>query len=551
MNLSRLFVVSVCLSLSTAFAQANPPKSIFKPSDDIIGIINSLPGMFADNAFDADTCAPTLQKVVDYFSGLRATSPAMIQHRDELLEQHDQIVNRLWLSRVSLRDRIRALYLDGSFTANSGACANGLRNYTRVIRHAEEFLIGIFYKDAKVPPHFGGEAPSLMLNPKFEVEYDRQHPEKNFRSGDIVLSRGGTSISATIARISKYDQQFSHIILVYRDPQTGQAYTIEAHIEDGVTVAPIKKMLGANTGRVTLFRHPDADLAHRAAEFMYRLAKRRQDMGVNIRYGFNMVLEDYFSRLPGPDAVTQDDLHAMFCPVVIRDGYAFASQHQLMVPMFQSELGFRNNRSVLDALGIQVTHTFAPADIEADPRFEMVADWRQTDKIEDMHQMDATLTKVFEWVNKYNYTFRPEASGQSDMALFGLWVRQNVPALDIFGVVKDKMPPYMTRSQAAIVGVINSVVGSVRDDLVKKEDAYIAVQKKAWKKLKPRPAEFVPMPMTFRERLDALDDVREEDLKRHREFTNAPFDPDGYGPTVSHFHRQIRAEDEPPLRKQK
>jgi hypothetical protein len=56
-------------------------------------------------------------------------------------------------------------------------------------------------------------------------------------SGDILVSRGGAPVSALIARGNDYPGNFSHVALVYIDPDSHVPRVIEAHIERGVVIS--------------------------------------------------------------------------------------------------------------------------------------------------------------------------------------------------------------------------------------------------------------------------------------------------------------------------
>ncbi len=293
-----------------------------------------------------------------------------------------QIVEPLFLTRIATRDRIKDLSL---INLDAKSCLRDIRTFFRISRFIEEYVSEQNSSDA-IPKVFEGQSPSLMINPDFE--------SSNLRSGDILLSRGNAVVSASIARIGDDDGQFSHIALVYVDPNTQQVYTIEAHIEIGVVVTPIEKYLTDGKVRAVIYRHPNAQLAHLAAQEMYaKVLKASQSSSGNIPYDFGMNL--------GNDK-------EIFCSEVASLGYKLAAENlglsPLTIPMFKTQITMKN-RDFLNDIGVTAVETFAPTDIDIDPRFALVAEWRDLSKTQDARFLDAILTSIYDWMESHNYVF--------------------------------------------------------------------------------------------------------------------------------------------------
>src|SRR5690606_40469455 len=110
---------------------------------------------------------------------------------------------------------------------------------------------------------FTGTNWNTLVPPAFDTGHNIP-----FRSGDLILMRGSAHNSAAIARIGDVDTQFSHIAIVYVDPD-GKHWIVEALIEDGSVVKPLESVLDHGLGRAVLYRHRDPDLAARAAKLAY------------------------------------------------------------------------------------------------------------------------------------------------------------------------------------------------------------------------------------------------------------------------------------------
>ena len=81
----------------------------------------------------------------------------------------------------------------------------------------------------------------------------------------------------------------------------------------------------------------------------------------------------------------------LFCTEVVSYAFELASQelgrHEA-VPMFNTRISMQNPY-ILDAFGIKSRSTFAPSDIEVDPRFELLAEWRDIARVRLMHHQQA------------------------------------------------------------------------------------------------------------------------------------------------------------------
>jgi hypothetical protein len=212
-------------------------------------------------------------------------------------------------------------------------------------------------------------------------------------SGDILVSRGGAPTSALIARGNDYPGNFSHIALVHV-AESGEASTIESHIERGVVIAPLRAYLEDAKLRVMILR-PRSDLEalrrspslpHRAAEWAMEAARAR-----HIPYDFAM---DY------------EDEEAFFCSEVASAAYRHQGIH-----LWQSltSMSSRGLVRTLGSFGVRSFTTHGPSDLEYDPQLRVVAEWRNPETLLQDH-MDNAITDVFleraEGGEELGYEFR-------------------------------------------------------------------------------------------------------------------------------------------------
>ncbi|MEZ5818687.1 MAG: YiiX/YebB-like N1pC/P60 family cysteine hydrolase [Hyphomicrobiaceae bacterium] len=307
---------------------------------------------------------------------------------DAVRRQGPAIVDRIFTLYLALRDQIPVWQEQG---AMSHRVQVALRDVFRASRYARDIVGEIALGHPRlakreVPPEaFAGPDYFTFKNPRFgpgPVE---------LRPGDIVLQRGMVHNSAAISRIGDVDSQFSHVSIVARDP-AGHLVMVEALIGDGSVVTPLDKALGHGVGRAVLLRHRDIDLASRAAE-MIRSAIARADgrHEPRILYDFSMELGGY---------------RHLYCAKLVRLAFSMASTGAYRIPTFSTRLDMKN-RDFIDRIGVTAVETFAPGDIELEPDFDVVAEWRDFRITSELRLKDMVMQKLFEWMERFDYRFQP------------------------------------------------------------------------------------------------------------------------------------------------
>ncbi|MDA8141581.1 MAG: YiiX/YebB-like N1pC/P60 family cysteine hydrolase [Desulfobacteraceae bacterium] len=204
-------------------------------------------------------------------------------------------------------------------------------------------------------------------------------------SGDILVSRGGASTSALIARGSDFPGNFSHIAFVYIDPRTHVANIVESHIEVGVVVSTVEQYLKDKKLRVMLLRpRPDLPpivkdpmLPHKAAEAAYKRASEE-----HVPYDFAMDYKDHSK---------------LFCSEVASSAYEQFGVHLWAGISHLSSPGLRK---WLSALGVRHFTTQEPSDLEYDPQLAVVAEWRDQATLRKDHFDNAVTEVMLEGADK-------------------------------------------------------------------------------------------------------------------------------------------------------
>ena len=360
----------------------------------------------------------------------------------------DREIRASFAARISLKEIFKDF--DGS-----EECIKSVTTTFTGLRYIEDYLIELRMSITPNAPSdytsLKGEFPYLLVNPKYESEFKSY---EDVKSGDFILSRGNAYSSAAIARIGTNDYQFSHSSFVYKDPISPEVFTTEAHIEIGSITLPMIEHIKSKNAREVVFRYIDSEVAHQASKYIYELVLASQKNKKLIQYDFAM---DY------------KDESRIFCTEVISSGFKHATKSSDYIPMFKTKFA-PGLIPFLNQIGIPATKenissldTFAPGDIQFDPRFELVAEWRNPNKIKDNRIKDFILTKVFERMENENYnvdpTFRMNAQSRA------LWILRRLPIVKKF--LAAKFPLNMTPAQLQLFMVLDKVGESIYKDVEK------------------------------------------------------------------------------------
>jgi hypothetical protein len=373
----------------------------------------------------------------------------------EVKAQAPVLIERVFTLYLDLRDRIPAWQEQGVMSHRVQA---GLRNVFRSARYARDLLgeIATAHKrlgrDQETFAAFAGPAFLTHRNPRYS------NGPVVLRPGDVVLQRGMAHNSAAISRIGDVDSQFSHLSIVARDPD-GRHVMVEALIEEGSIVKPVGDALAHGVGRAILFRHREPELAEHAAE-MIRTAIARADGRdePRILYDFSMELNDYGH---------------LYCAKLVRLAYSMATTGDYRIPTFCTRLDMKN-RDFVERIGVTALETFAPGDMELEPEFDVVAEWRDLRVTSELRLKDMIMMKLFEWMELYDYRFQPTALARL-VGTFGV-ATARMPAF-VQRLTKrfaGKVPPNMTASAVAAVAMLHWTAEELYAELLKLESRTIA-----------------------------------------------------------------------------
>ena len=137
--------------------------------------------------------------------------------------------------------------------------------------------------------------------------------------------------------------------------------------------------------------------------------------------------------------------------------------------------------------------------MEVDPRFRIVAEWRDAARVQDNHEKDAILHAMFEWADEFDYRMIQGSSKTSRLYRNVVWPLRRVPILKRY--FKDKLPINMSRTLIGYFGVLESTAEVLHKELKAANEK--AVQARA-------------LPLLREESHKVLDDFRINDAAQRK-----------------------------------
>lgn len=425
------------LSSSCSIWKARKPAS---ESESMLALIyneiHTANNFVNTNSIDCKNSYGTLYKKLFNIAGVES------YFETATLKGIDQDIQGSFETRIAIKESFKNFTVEN---ADDSECFSNAQEVFKALRYVEDYLVETrMDKAADAPAEYvsmKGEFPYFLINPKY---VDQFKSYEDLKSGDVILSRGGAYSSAAIARIAKSDYQFSHLSFVYRDADTLELSTSEAHIEIGSVVAPFSAHINEKNGRSVIFRHKDEELAHNASKLIYNKVKSEQETGKNIEYDFSM---DY-----------KDD-SKYFCSELISSGFKLAAPKEEYVPKFKSKftkgiIPFLNTIGVpANTENIKELDVFAPGDIQFDPNFDLVAEWRNPKKLEESRFKDFILTKLFERMETHGYQIDPSFKMDSQGKVF--WLLRRTPLVKKF--IEKKFALNMNPAQLELFMALDKI----------------------------------------------------------------------------------------------
>lgn len=397
---------------------------------DLASELFDLESLAARPYANADELAGGLARIYQTVSGVDLDAYDLAEAKVDA----PALMQALFDLRLLLRSRIPSWHDSGMTTP---AVLKGLRDVFRVSRYGGDVLGELylgFDQSRRGRRAFTGGCRKTHVNPAYYDGHDIA-----FQSGDLIAMRGTHHNSAAIARIGDVDSQLSHIGLVYIDAE-GRHWFVESLIETSAVITRLEHVLDHGLARAVLYRHRDADLARRAAEFIHkRVAKSQGRWRRSIAYDFSFHLDNY---------------DKLFCSKLVRQAYDVASGGKLKIPAFKTRLDMKN-RDFFDSIGVKAHETFAPGDIDLDTNFDLVAEWQDYRQTSRLRMQDLIMDKIFEWMEVHGYKFEETAAVRAVSILGRAASYLSEDAKDLLKDVFPRIPNNMSRRTVAVVAMLH------------------------------------------------------------------------------------------------
>ncbi len=455
-------------------AQSGEAITLTKLEQDLIMVHEELKD---PTIFNRRTCATYIENhALSLFqNGANKYLPDSEEDKTNLLDSAQRIARSLFEFRVSLLEIFK------KFDKNDDVektCRNSIFRALRYSRFIEEMLMEWHFNKTGMPTTpeiLSGKEPFLMVN-------GNKH-KLTLYSGDILVVRGRFFVSATIARISDEEGQFSHSAIIYIDDKK-QVWVLESLIEKGLIAVPWIEWVKHEPVRVLVLRHQDKNSANQVANWLFNWIMWRKNHGMDpVPYDFNMNFHDSGE---------------LSCSELVRFAYAEGTNGKVIIPKYSSSVNKLSNKELFNDLGINEMEIYSPSDYEIDPSLRIIAEWKDYSKTYGTRIQDAILTSVFSWMTKMNYELTYKGFTQSMGELYWHILRP-------MGIGQQMVPINMTRGFFNTILALNSVTAVLEDNL---------------RRVKNRNGQNKEWGLDYKTMLINLEEIRKNDCKEYLSIRN-------------------------------
>ena len=394
---------------------------------------------------NADPCEVTL---IDMQQGLDS-----IQWDDYpnevLLKESPSLIFGLFQLRLALHQKLPTF---------SAQCAAKARIIFHQLRNHEDFLGSFAYLVQDLDPlklDFQTQ-PVPILNreayPKYLAKAELIAAPFQFQNGDVMIARGVSFFSAIITQISDNQSHFSHTLVVHKS--NDEIQTIESYVGKGMGAYELDFALKNENVRLMVLRPKDSALAEKAA---------------------TVAMDAAAKKLPYDYEMNFDDDQQMSCVEVPTYAYKIASDGTLKIPKYPAQLNLKNE-DFLMRLGLKNGELITPDDLETDPRFELVLDWKDARLVRDSRQKDAVLFEIIRRVNDENYKFQPTIK-----SFFVTQVLLPLRQTFLWNLIKNisgvpQIDAHIPPLTLEVMTQLDQVATKLLSELKKQDDAYQATK---------------------------------------------------------------------------
>lgn len=400
------------LSVSCSYIQGQrQPASLLTPPHFKDGFLTAAETILKDVSspnFTSATCIQYLKQIEDELDCLNVRKLP----KEEINRDGRKISDISWLIRKKLHERLDEF---------NESCVVQIQANFRQLRFIEDYLM----EHVLSAPDFSPEDIAIM-NSKGEIQSNLTKKEKELltkenkigfqaqpipmkessphyilrlspqetkdiqlKGGDLLITRGLSFLSAMIARLGQRGTQFSHVVMVNENENSGELKTIESYVGSGVGFYQMDYALKNENARILWLRPKDKNIAKKANKLMGDYVKERIEAKDPIHYDYELDFKDHST---------------MSCAEVSQVAFELATDGKMRIPYYPNEVV--GAQSLLEHIGLSPGETFEPGDMEIDPRFELMGEFQDLRLTRDSRQKDAIMTMMFKWMDEKNYVLK-------------------------------------------------------------------------------------------------------------------------------------------------
>ena len=180
--------------------------------------------------------------------------------------------------------------------------------------------------------------------------------------------------------------------------------------------------------------------------------------------------------------MTIDGYEWLYCSKLVRLAFIKASNGREVLPAYTTQLDMQN-RDFLNRVGVKATETFAPADLEIDPRFEIVAEWADYRITSGLRSQDLIMTMLFDAMETHGYRFREDWTIKLIAILGRLSGRMFESVKLLLADVLPRIPVNMRRKTIAVIAMLHHTAEPILEKLTERERAELEC---TWRPMHPR-----------------------------------------------------------------
>lgn len=450
-------------------------STLRKPSSVDSGTIQEDMGKFLAEVtsanYDRNTCSATLTSLQQNLRNIDWNAYTNADLKAHALDT----INSFWQLRLNIHRKLSEVNKD---------CVLLARDVFHKLRDGEDYLGDFAYSVKQEDPaklEFQKQPVPIYdrkAYPPYFVRPDLNDPQFKFHAGDLMLARGVSFISAIISQISDNRSHYSHVVFVDVDAKTQKVGTVESYVGAGVAHYDIDFALKNENARLLVLRPKDTVAGQKATYFANKAVQDK------IRYDYSMDFTDYSK---------------MSCVELAIYAYDKASQGQIKIPTNPANLTL-NNPDFLSKMNLKKGNIITPDDLETDPNFELVLDWKDYRLMRDSRHKDAILSELMRWMSDLHYNFHDTL--KSKAAKYVVQPSRRTPLWPLVRLVTgapniDKEIPAKT---LGVMTVLNGVAENLLEEIRKQDEAYFQKHQR---------------PMTNTQLRETLERIRQEDAKKY------------------------------------